>query len=173
MRLRAPLAGVAVAVALAAAPAAAEPPRTVAVAPVEWRDHSALPEAGDGGGSAGAPSVTRTVAEALRKHLAAADGIAVVDTERSGAEEPSGLFDCTNCAAELARELGADGLVVGQFHRASGLISYLFLRLVDARSGTLLADYRVELKGQAESVAPRAAENFSAQVAARLREAGG
>lgn len=83
------------------------------------------------------------------------------------------LYDHPDKAAALGRRFGADWILVGRLHKPSFLFAYLMGRLVETRSGDVIADLVVEAKGQTEPVTRRGAIRLAKQIDARLElEAG-
>ncbi|NEV63967.1 DUF2380 domain-containing protein [Thiorhodococcus minor] len=74
------------------------------------------------------------------------------------------LYDHPDKAAALGRGFGADWILVGRLHKPSFLFAYLMGRLVETRSGDVIADLVVEAKGQTEPVTRRGAIRLAKQV---------
>lgn len=77
-----------------------------------------------------------------------------IDVDRQAAENAGlgYLFKFHEKAAELARQSGADWVVVGQHSKPSFLFSYLMAYLVSVKTPGFAARYDIELKGTHEKV---------------------
>jgi Protein of unknown function (DUF2380) len=105
----------------------------------------------------------------------AAHGFAtfVVDAAaQSAADEGVGyLFDHPDVAASLGKAVGADWVVVGRVHKSSFLFAYLQAHVVNAHTGTQVADLVVEVKGPQQTLTRRGVEALAEQIAATTRSA--
>ena len=57
------------------------------------------------------------------------------------------LYDKPALAAELGLEVGADYVIVGRVHKASFLFVYFKVLIVDVKSGRLVSEQIIEVKG--------------------------
>jgi hypothetical protein len=73
------------------------------------------------------------------------------------------LYDHPDAAANLGRSAGDDWILVGRLHKPSFLFAYLVGRLVETRSGQVVADLVVEAKGQTGLATERGAARLAEQ----------
>jgi hypothetical protein len=71
------------------------------------------------------------------------------------------LFDHSDIAAQLAKNAGADYILVGRLHKPSFLFAYLTGHLVKADSGKLVGKYVIETKGGDKKLTLKAVETFA------------
>ncbi|MGX2041771.1 DUF2380 domain-containing protein [Methylocaldum sp. MU1018] len=73
-------------------------------------------------------------------------------------------------AAALGRNGGSEFVVVGRLHKPSFLFVYLMAHLVDAKTGNVVGDFIVEVKGQQRNFTGRGIEALARQIDARLKK---
>ena len=78
------------------------------------------------------------------------------------------LFEHHDAAAALAKNSGADYIVVGRLHKPSFLFAYLMVHLVDVDDGCLIGDYVTESKGNAHKLTLKAVENLVVKIRGTL-----
>ena len=87
---------------------------------------------------------TASIKASLQEALASRYGyrIAALDSKaQQTADAGVGyLFDHSDAAAALARQFGADWIIVGRVHKASYLFVYFKARVVDVKSGEQIGD---------------------------------
>ena len=81
------------------------------------------------------------------------------------------LFEHSAEAALLGAAHGADWVLVGRLHKPSFLFAYLMARLVDTRTGKVVEDLLVEVKGQQQVVTRKGIDRLSSKLVARLEAA--
>lgn len=74
------------------------------------------------------------------------------------------LFDHHDLSAELAKEYGADYVIVGRLHKPSFLFIYLMAHLVDVKHGRLIADYLSEVKGSHKKLTRKGVEDLTVKI---------
>jgi len=74
------------------------------------------------------------------------------------------LFDHHDSAAELAKDTGADYIVVGRLHKPSFLFAYMMGHLVRADDGRLIGNYISETKGGDEKLTLKAVESLAVKI---------
>lgn len=74
------------------------------------------------------------------------------------------LFNHNDIAAELARQAGADYVLVGRLHKPSFLFAYLMGHLIKASDGGLIENYVVETKGGERKLTLKAVETLTAKI---------
>jgi len=117
--------------------------------------------------------ITRTarIKPLLEQELAKA-GYPIVQIDRRDIAEaaagPGYLFDHHDLAAELARSVDADYVVVGRLHKPSYLFAYLMAHLVDVRQGKLVGDYVSEVKGGDKKLTLKGVESLARKITATL-----
>lgn len=90
--------------------------------------------------------------------------VAIDDKAQAAANVGFGyLFEHHDVAAQLAREHGADYIVVGRLHKPSFLFAYLMVHLVEAKGERLIGDYVTETKGAAK-LTRKAVESLSVKI---------
>lgn len=108
----------------------------------------------------------------LEKSLIARGGyrIAAADpTARSFEARSVGyLWNHPEEAAGLAQPGEADYVLVGMVAKPSFLFEYFKARLVDVRTGKMVGEWAVEIKGQLGRLPPRGIENLARQIDADL-----
>ncbi|MDQ0467078.1 DUF3280 domain-containing protein [Labrys wisconsinensis] len=98
------------------------------------------------------PDQTRRVALAsteLRRLLDASGQIAEVDLAPQAAaiRKGSPLYRCNGCAADIARDLGAEVSIIGLVQKTSNLILSFRVEVTDVRSGRMLRGGQVDIRG--------------------------
>jgi len=83
---------------------------------------------------------------------------------------PGYLFDHHDLAAELARTVNADYVVVGRLHKPSYLFIYLMAHLVDVRRGNLVGDYISEVKGGDRKLTLKGVESLALKITRTLAQ---
>lgn len=81
------------------------------------------------------------------------------------------LFDQHDVAANLGREYGADWVVVGRVHKASFLFVYFKARVIQAKTGQLVGDLIVEVKGPQRKLTIKGVERLAEQISDAIRRA--
>jgi hypothetical protein len=74
------------------------------------------------------------------------------------------LFNHNDVAAELARQAGADYVLVGRLHKPSFLFAYLMGHLIKANDGGLIENYVVETKGGERKLTLKAVETLTEKI---------
>ncbi len=114
-----------------------------------------------------ARAFTAKVAPLLRKQLAH-DGLKVIDIPAAAQNKANAgmgyLYQHSDVAAQLAQNYGAAFVVVGRVHRPTFLFQYLKAHLVDVRTGRLVGDFEVELKGQQDRLLKRGVQSLAGQI---------
>ncbi len=91
--------------------------------------------------------------------------VAIDTTRQQQADGGVGyLFQHHDAAAALAKNSGADYLVVGRLHKPSYLFAYLMVHLVDVDNARLVGDYVTESKGRAHKLTLKAVENLAVKI---------
>lgn len=111
---------------------------------------------------------TASIRPLLEEALGKRDGIRLVSIDTEAANRANAgvgyLFDHHEAAARLGQEQGADWILVGRLHKPSFLFAYMIANLVDTRSGTLAANFIVEVKGPAEQVTAKGVDRLAEKV---------
>ncbi len=116
---------------------------------------------------------TASIKPLLDQELAKADcRIVQIDPGAiaKAAAGPGYLFDHPDLAAELARTVDADYIVVGRLHKPSYLFIYLMAHLVDVKRGTLIGNYISEVKGGEKKLTLKGVESLAGKITATLAE---
>ncbi len=74
------------------------------------------------------------------------------------------LFDHDEVAADLAKSVGADYIVVGRLHKPSFLFAYLMGHLVKADNAALLGNFIVESKGGDKKLTLKGVETLTVKI---------
>ncbi|GJD80388.1 DUF3280 domain-containing protein [Methylobacterium gregans] len=116
-----------------AGPAQADPTKA-AIFPIELLDPGVV------GGRRARPDETRKLAlvtDELKGALAKQGGLEPVDTAPQAAEiaKQGPFYKCEDCAAPIAKTLGAELAVTGYVEKGSNQIFNLYVRILDAASG--------------------------------------
>jgi hypothetical protein len=132
---------------LAAGPAGAQTPATVAVFPFELADTS---------GEAAAPDHDARIALAtaqLARKLEQSGRYRPVDLTPLAAEVAvtAPRYECGGCWLDVARKSGAELAVLPTVHKVSTLISTMDLRVADLRSGQYIAHVQGQIRGDTET----------------------
>lgn len=69
------------------------------------------------------------------------------DAERRAQAGAGYLFDHPDSAAALARNVGADYIVIGRLHKPSFLFAYIIARLATSRENSPTREFLTEIKG--------------------------
>jgi hypothetical protein len=67
-------------------------------------------------------------------------------------------------AAELARQVGADYILVGRLHKPSFLFAYLMGHLVSVRDSQLIGNYISEIKGSDKKLTLKGVESLIVKI---------
>jgi hypothetical protein len=104
----------------------------------------------------------------LQETLASQYGyrIAIVNSkDQQDADKSVGyLFDHSDAAADLARQVGADWVIVGRVHKASYLFVYFKAHVVNVKTGALAGDLVVEVKGPQQKLTLRGVESLAGRI---------
>lgn len=79
------------------------------------------------------------------------------------------LFDHDDVAAKLARQAGADYILVGRLHKPSFLFAYLMGHLVRARDSRLVGNYISEIKGGDKKLTLKGVEDLAVKIDKTLK----
>lgn len=79
------------------------------------------------------------------------------------------LFDHSDVAAKLARQVGADYILVGRLHKPSFLFVYLMGHLVSARDSQLIGNYVSEIKGSDKKLTLKGVESLAVKIDKTLK----
>jgi len=79
------------------------------------------------------------------------------------------LSDHPETAAALADAASVDWMVVGTLTKPTFLFSYLQVRLVRVRDGTVVDDFYVEIKGRQDQVTPKAVKAVAERIDTSVR----
>ena len=74
------------------------------------------------------------------------------------------LFEHHDSAAELAKQVGADYIVVGRLHKPSFLFAYIMGHLVRASDGELIGNYISETKGGDKKLTLKGVESLAVKI---------
>ncbi len=74
------------------------------------------------------------------------------------------LFDHDDVAAELARTVAADYVLVGRLHKPSFLFAYIMGHLVRVKDGRLIGNYISETKGGDEKLTLKGVESLASKI---------
>lgn len=74
------------------------------------------------------------------------------------------LFDHHDIAAQLAKQYGADYVIVGRLHKPSFLFVYLMAHLIDVKQQRLIADYLSEVKGAEKKLTLKGVESLVVKI---------
>lgn len=74
------------------------------------------------------------------------------------------LFRFHDVSAKLAMKYGADWVIVGQHSKPSFLFSYLIVKLINVKTGKIVARYDIEMKGNHSKVTQRGVRKLSREI---------
>jgi len=74
------------------------------------------------------------------------------------------LFKFHDVAAQLAKEVSADWVIVGQHSKPSFLYSYLIANLINVKTGKRIARFDIEMKGNHQKVTLRGVQTLSRKI---------
>jgi len=95
---------------------------------------------------------------------------AIAPTAQTDATKGFGyLWDHSDEAAALGKSSGSEFVVVGRLHKPSFLFVYLMAHLIDTRTGDVVGDFIVEVKGQQQNFTARGIEALARQIDERLK----
>ncbi|MGR9013684.1 MAG: DUF2380 domain-containing protein [Gammaproteobacteria bacterium] len=141
------------------APANAE--TSIAILDFELRDLTLAP------GIPAEVQRTASIRGMLEAELARA-GYKIVAVDTKFQQEANGgvgyLFDHSDNAAELAKKVGADYVLVGRLHKPSFLFAYIMGHLVRAKDGRLIGNYISETKGGDKKLTLKGVESLAVKI---------
>lgn len=79
------------------------------------------------------------------------------------------LFDHHDIAAQLAKQFGADYIIVGRLHKPSFLFVYLMAHVIKVSNGHLVADLLTEVKGGEAKLTLKGVEDLAVKINANLK----
>jgi hypothetical protein len=116
---------------------------------------------------------TASIKPLLQEILVARNGYEVIEIDRKIQEKANTgfgyLFEHHDVAAQLGRDSGAEWIVVGRVHKASFLFVYFMVHVVDAKTGRLVGDLIVEVKGPQKKLTVKGVENLAKQISETLK----
>ncbi len=74
------------------------------------------------------------------------------------------LFRFPDVTAKLAMKNGADWIIIGQHSKPSFLFSYLIVKLINVKTGEIIARYDIEMKGNHSKVTQRGVRKLSREI---------
>lgn len=74
------------------------------------------------------------------------------------------LFEHSDLAAELAKPVNADYILVGRLHKPSFLFAYILGHLVRVSDGRLIGNYIIETKGGEQKLSHKAIESLTVKI---------
>lgn len=111
---------------------------------------------------------TATLRPLLVERLSGHHGMEVIENPPRAvteAEKGAGyLFDRPTVSGGLGKEVNADWVVTGRLHKASFLFVYLRAQLIDPETGTIAADFVVEIKGPQKKLTKKGVESLALQI---------
>lgn len=119
---------------------------------------------------------TASLKRLLEESLSAKDYPIVSIDPAAQAEANKGfgyLWDHSDEAAMLGKASGSDFVIVGRLHKPSFLFAYLMAHLVDAKTGDVVGDFIVEVKGQQRNITVKGVESLGRQIDKRLQALAG
>lgn len=134
----------------------------IAVLDFELNDLTLIPNTSD--------ELKRTVSikPLLQESLAARNGYKIIEIVRKAQEKANAgfgyLFEHHDVAAQLGRDFGAEWVIVGRVHKASFLFVYFMVHVVDAKTGRLVGDLIVEVKGPQKKLTIKGVENLAGRI---------
>lgn len=92
------------------------------------------------------------ISDQLRRLLAESGRYTVVDQGAAAARiaEAGYLYGCNGCAADIARELGAELAITGTVQKVSNLILNINIYVRDAASGELIRGMSADIRGNTD-----------------------
>ncbi|TAN48623.1 MAG: DUF2380 domain-containing protein [Methylococcaceae bacterium] len=116
---------------------------------------------------------TASIKSLLQKTLATKSGYTIVEVapeiQKSANAGHGYLSDHHDVAAQLGRDVGADWVIVGRVHKASFLFVYLKAHVVNAKTGQLVGDLIIEIKGPQKKLTIKGVESLAEQIDVTLQ----
>jgi hypothetical protein len=82
------------------------------------------------------------------------------------------LFDHHDVAAQLGRDAGAEWVIVGRVHKPSFLFVYFMAHVINAKTGQLIGNLIVEVKGPQRKLTIRGVESLAERIAETIQRGG-
>jgi hypothetical protein len=115
--------------------------------------------------------------QGLLKESLSAKGYRMVGTDptaQAAATKGFGyLWNHSDEAAAIGKNSGAEFVVVGRVHKPSFLFVYFMAHLVDTKTGNVVGDFIVEVKGQQQNFTAKGIEALARQIDTRLQAIAG
>lgn len=119
---------------------------------------------------------TASIKPLLQQTLATKYGYQVVEVDPQTQEKANAgfgyLFDHHDVAAQLGRDVEAEWVVVGRVHKASFLFVYIMAHVINAKTGKLVGDLIVEIKGPQSKLTMEGVKSLAEQIANTLQRSG-
>ncbi|HYE36460.1 DUF2380 domain-containing protein [Methylocaldum sp.] len=116
---------------------------------------------------------TGSLKRQLEESLSAKGGYRIVSidpaTQEAATKGFGYLWDHPDEAAALGKNSGSRFVLVGRVHKPSFLFVYLMAHLIDTRTGEVIGDFIVEVKGQQKNFTAKGIENLARQIDARFQ----
>ena len=95
--------------------------------------------------------------------------VSIASTTQQQANHGFGyLYDHPEQVATLGQAAKADYVLVGRLHKPSFLFAYLLVKVVEVKTGTLLAEFKQESKGESLSTTQKSIEVLAKDIHERL-----
>ena len=113
----------------------------IAVFPFELDDYAAASKQGEA-------EYLAQVTEEAKQQLAHSGRYSLIDTVGADMRTAQGksLRDCNGCATAIARQLGAEQVLVGAVSRISNTEYLVKFQISDVRTGDVIGDYSTDLR---------------------------
>lgn len=92
-----------------------------------------------------------------------------VEVQKSSDKGVGYLYDKPALAADLGKDVGADWVIVGRVHKATYLFVYFKALIVDVKSGKLVSEQLIEVKGPQRKFTGKGVEALSILIDRDLR----
>jgi len=111
---------------------------------------------------------TATIRPLLNDALTKKHGYKIIEIDAETQEKADAgfgyLFHHHDVAAQLGRDVGAEWVVVGRLHKPSFLFVYLMAHVIDVKTGQLVGNLIVEVKGPQRRLTIKGVESLAEKI---------
>jgi len=119
---------------------------------------------------------TATIRPLLNEALTEKHGYQIIEIDSETQEKADAgfgyLFDHHDVAAQLGRDAGAEWVIVGRLHKPSFLFVYIMAHVIDVKTGQLVGNLIVEVKGPQRRLTIKGVESLAEKINETIQRRG-